>query len=366
MFRRKPEPSPVAFLYRSTEAQPAAELFHFFRSFDVHTKRQGGVCVAPLLRQHSFQHVPFTMAMPQLYQSNSGNDAFNAHHYITQGNEEEDDANDDTCCYICWDSDSQPGNPLRRDCGCKGTAGWAHIDCLVAMAARQRNTPRTRWEVNLLGRTISCRQCMQPYHEPTRTCLLRELIPGFDGSSENFAQEEEAAFNDELHQEWQRNLRDTNMYEAFFMLLWIAFLICQPNIWNLLVRAATTESTVWRELEHVQLCIPFYLAMAAEDLIHRPRPRTLDQWRKNCMWSTIVGGLALYCFVTVMYDLTLPECVGLWIGIGFLFDVANRRAGIRGFLGRRQTRKASILRTIAAIASTELLRVCHTQFRKSA
>jgi len=38
----------------------------------------------------------------------------------------------DARCYICLDG----GDTLLRGCACRGASGWAHVDCLAAMAAR--------------------------------------------------------------------------------------------------------------------------------------------------------------------------------------------------------------------------------------
>jgi hypothetical protein len=39
-------------------------------------------------------------------------------------------------CYLCLDGGSEAGQPLRRDCACRGTdAGFVHLACLVKYAA---------------------------------------------------------------------------------------------------------------------------------------------------------------------------------------------------------------------------------------
>mmetsp|Transcript_1221 Transcript_1221/g.2670 ORF Transcript_1221/g.2670 Transcript_1221/m.2670 type:complete len:494 (-) Transcript_1221:509-1990(-) len=87
--------------------------------------------------------------------------------------EEEDDDDQDIQCYICWDDDNTTyeNNPIRRDCGCKGTAGWVHVNCLVE-AIKSRNSLLDNW-----NRPWSrCQQCMQFYEEPTRTTLKERIL----------------------------------------------------------------------------------------------------------------------------------------------------------------------------------------------
>ena len=40
-------------------------------------------------------------------------------------------------CYLCLDGgDDEAGQPLRRDCACRGTdAGFVHLSCLAEFAA---------------------------------------------------------------------------------------------------------------------------------------------------------------------------------------------------------------------------------------
>lgn len=42
---------------------------------------------------------------------------------------------EDASCFICLEEgDDGRGRPLLRDCSCRGSAGWAHFDCLVKYA----------------------------------------------------------------------------------------------------------------------------------------------------------------------------------------------------------------------------------------
>ena len=74
-------------------------------------------------------------------------------------------------CYICWD-DSNDGElgELRRDCGCRGENGYAHLPCLITAknASAKSLDPLTRsW--------LKCNQCQVPYADPTKSYLSREL-----------------------------------------------------------------------------------------------------------------------------------------------------------------------------------------------
>ena len=68
-------------------------------------------------------------------------------------------------CFICLEEGSdESGNPLVRDCSCRGDAGFAHLSCLVKYAERKSTlaandpTPATfvvRWR--------DCPNCTQSY-----------------------------------------------------------------------------------------------------------------------------------------------------------------------------------------------------------
>ena len=51
-----------------------------------------------------------------------------------------DDVNDDApVCYICLDNGpDESGQPIRRDCSCRGTdSGFAHLSCLAKFAEQE-------------------------------------------------------------------------------------------------------------------------------------------------------------------------------------------------------------------------------------
>ena len=64
----------------------------------------------------------------------------------------------ESVCYLCLDGDlDDDGQPLRRDCACRGTdAGFVHLSCLTKYAAAKSK----RWD----GRV------MKDFREPWLTC----------------------------------------------------------------------------------------------------------------------------------------------------------------------------------------------------
>jgi len=91
--------------------------------------------------------------------------------------EENDDDDDERQCYVCWEAGTG-SNPLRRDCGCAGSAGWAHVPCLIE-AARTRSASGAGQGGGLLDPILrpwaQCGQCRRPYGGPTRTALVRTM-----------------------------------------------------------------------------------------------------------------------------------------------------------------------------------------------
>jgi hypothetical protein len=68
-------------------------------------------------------------------------------------------------CFVCWE-DGTFAKPIHRDCGCRGSAGWAHVQCLVGTARARGGRDRQRW-------WTTCNQCRQRYTGGTREALLR-------------------------------------------------------------------------------------------------------------------------------------------------------------------------------------------------
>ena len=49
-----------------------------------------------------------------------------------------DDDEEDVCWLCLEDGRDESGQPLRRDCSCRGGSGWAHLPCIVEYA-KQKN-----------------------------------------------------------------------------------------------------------------------------------------------------------------------------------------------------------------------------------
>jgi hypothetical protein len=54
------------------------------------------------------------------------------------------DDDGEAVCYLCLDGDvDEAGQPLRRDCACRGTdAGFVHLSCLAKYAASKSRHAR--------------------------------------------------------------------------------------------------------------------------------------------------------------------------------------------------------------------------------
>ena len=72
----------------------------------------------------------------------------------------------DEPCYICGDDDRAG---LVRGCACRGTAGVAHLKCLVAQA----RIAHEEEEDNALERWHSCKLCGQRFHGSVLLALMR-------------------------------------------------------------------------------------------------------------------------------------------------------------------------------------------------
>ena len=84
-----------------------------------------------------------------------------------------EETEDNPHCYICWDEAETDSNPIRRDCECKGTSGWVHIHCLV-------ESVECKGHIDLLDPILrpwsNCKQCLEPYRDPTKRELTKALI----------------------------------------------------------------------------------------------------------------------------------------------------------------------------------------------
>lgn len=83
----------------------------------------------------------------------------------------EDDADAKTC-YICWEDATDNQKPTHRDCSCKGTMGWVHMDCVIASTQSRADSPLRPWN--------KCPHCLEPYKDPTKSALEEAMWGGAD------------------------------------------------------------------------------------------------------------------------------------------------------------------------------------------
>ena len=88
-----------------------------------------------------------------------------------EGDEQREEEHEERQCYICWEAGTT-ANPIRRDCGCSGSAGYAHVGCLIEAA-------RTRSGDSLLDPILrpwaKCNQCQVPYTGETKEAMFRAM-----------------------------------------------------------------------------------------------------------------------------------------------------------------------------------------------
>jgi hypothetical protein len=91
----------------------------------------------------------------------------------------DDDGMDEAVCYLCLDGgvDDEDGQPLRRDCACRGTdAGFVHLSCLTEYAetkskawdGRDTNEFVTPWE--------RCPSCDQYYQNELAVDIASKFV----------------------------------------------------------------------------------------------------------------------------------------------------------------------------------------------
>jgi len=90
-----------------------------------------------------------------------------------------DDVNDDApVCYICLDNGpDEGGQPIRRDCSCRGSdCGFAHLSCLVEYA-KQKTEEWDGYSIGDLSEPwVICPCCLQPYQNKLAVELATEFV----------------------------------------------------------------------------------------------------------------------------------------------------------------------------------------------
>ena len=96
-----------------------------------------------------------------------------------------DDEEDTPSCWICLDDGSE--EPLRRECACRGAAGWAHLSCLSDYATTKNRDLLKSFEQNPLTTELGnllnfgvvwcqCFNCKQYHGESLNLDLSREFV----------------------------------------------------------------------------------------------------------------------------------------------------------------------------------------------
>lgn len=86
------------------------------------------------------------------------------------------DADDEgAVCYICLDDGpDESGQPLVRDCSCRGNSGWAHLSCTADYAER---LCRGKNDSGVLVKAwTSCPNCHQSYEHELAIDLVEKCI----------------------------------------------------------------------------------------------------------------------------------------------------------------------------------------------
>ena len=79
-------------------------------------------------------------------------------------------------CYLCLDGgDDDAGQPLRRDCACRGSdAGFFHLECLVKYAASKSKQASDMQE--FIEPWIDCPNCHQEYQNELRIDIATKFV----------------------------------------------------------------------------------------------------------------------------------------------------------------------------------------------
>jgi hypothetical protein len=83
---------------------------------------------------------------------------------------------EESVCYLCLDGDlDDDGQPLRRDCACRGTdAGFVHLSCLAEYAATKSRQARDMIEFRKLWK--ECPNCHQEYQNELAVDIATKFV----------------------------------------------------------------------------------------------------------------------------------------------------------------------------------------------
>ena len=78
------------------------------------------------------------------------------------------DEEESDMCWLCFgEGPDESGQPLVRDCSCRGGSGWAHLSCIVDYAKQKTE----QWDGGLhIGQLLDPWRDMRKFNEPWREC----------------------------------------------------------------------------------------------------------------------------------------------------------------------------------------------------
>jgi len=81
-------------------------------------------------------------------------------------------------CYLCLDGGlDEAGQPLRRDCACRGTdAGFVHLSCFAEYAAAKSKQARNKDMKSFINPWETCPGCHQYYQNELRIDIASEFV----------------------------------------------------------------------------------------------------------------------------------------------------------------------------------------------
>ena len=86
---------------------------------------------------------------------------------------------EDASCWICLDENHSTEDPLVRDCSCRGSAGWGHLNCIIQYARQKSkeigeggNEKQEDWTHPF----ILCHNCHQIHNKRLMVDVANELV----------------------------------------------------------------------------------------------------------------------------------------------------------------------------------------------
>ena len=123
-------------------------------------------------------------------------------------------------CWICLDEGlDETGEPIVRDCSCRGNSGHAHLSCIVKYAEQKSRVvnPVGNYLKEFIDPWMTCPNCLQRYQNE----LAFDLAHDFSAFAEkNYPYSSRKLFNQWLHVEvygiklWLLNIAMSRQEEA--------------------------------------------------------------------------------------------------------------------------------------------------------